>query len=126
MQVGFNNNIVYKGESYHIQTEDGGRDNPVITTMLFKEGVVVASKKTSYADILKFEQLETLVRELMREQHAGVLKDLKNGRCDLRISKGRGIDSKTKDIKKEAGRDMVSESMDEIILEYLVTENDNN
>jgi len=124
MQVGFNNNIVYKGESYHIQTEDGGRANPVISTMLFKEGVVVASKKTSYADILKFEQLESLVREIMREQHAGLLKDLKNGRCDLRLSGNRKTDSKTNDLKKETGIDMVSESMDDIILEYLITEND--
>lgn len=127
MQLGFNNNVIYRGETYHIQTEDGGISNPVITTLLFKGGVVIASKKTDYSDIIKFEGLDRVVREIMREQHAKVLKELKEGRYDSKI----GIDSRqrmegedktaqTTHLKRL--EDAVEESMDDIILEYLATE----
>lgn len=81
MNFGFNQNIKYGGEVYHVQTEDGGRDNPVVTTVVFKNGVTVASRRTSYSDILSFEKLDEVVREIMREQHQAVVRDLKAGRA---------------------------------------------
>ncbi|HBG45792.1 MAG TPA: hypothetical protein DDW94_02275 [Deltaproteobacteria bacterium] len=79
MNTGFNQNINYRGEAYHVQTEDGGRNNPVITTLLFKGGVILASRKTSYADILRSDKMDQAVREIMREQHASLIADLKAG-----------------------------------------------
>ncbi|MEE9614718.1 MAG: hypothetical protein V3W31_07165 [Thermodesulfobacteriota bacterium] len=75
------------GEVFHVQTEDGGMKNPVITTLLFKGGVILASRKTSYADVLKFENLKVVVKELMREQHGSFLKAVKSGQYD---DKGEG------------------------------------
>ncbi len=82
MLLGLNQNISYKGETYHIQTEDGGRKNPVITTLLFRAGTILASKRTDYADILKYDKLDMVVKEMMEEQHAGLLDALKSGRFD--------------------------------------------
>lgn len=82
MQLGLNENIIHKGERYHIQTEDGGRKNPLITTLLFRGGVVIASKRISYADILRFDKLDTVVRETMIEQHKEVIKNLLEGVYD--------------------------------------------
>ncbi|MBI5452998.1 MAG: hypothetical protein HY956_00045 [Deltaproteobacteria bacterium] len=79
MNFGLNQNISHNGEVYHIQTEDGGRKNPVVTTVLFKGGVIVAAKKTAYEDILRSEKLDVVVGEIMREQHTLVLKQLKAG-----------------------------------------------
>ncbi|MFQ5901369.1 MAG: hypothetical protein ACE5IH_07425 [Thermodesulfobacteriota bacterium] len=76
MICGLNNNVRYQGEVYHVQTEDGGTNDPVISTVIFKEGRVIASKKTNYADIIKFERLEMVVKDLMNEQHLHVLKIL--------------------------------------------------
>ena len=112
MQLGFNNDVVYKGEVFHVQTEDGGRKNPVITTTLFRGGTVVVSRKTSYGDIIKFERLEEVVREVMREQHLSVIEDLQKGRYDRLIWGER----------QETG--LKERSMDEIILEYLASEED--
>ncbi len=36
MVVGFNHNFRYKGEVYHVQTEDGGLKSPNIVTLLYK------------------------------------------------------------------------------------------
>ncbi len=53
MVVGFNHNFRYQGEVYHIQTEDSGMLSPNIVTLLYQGGTILASKKTSYADIAK-------------------------------------------------------------------------
>jgi hypothetical protein len=45
-------------------------------------GNILASKKTSYADILNAENLAEVVRELMEEQHKEMLRNLINGVYD--------------------------------------------
>lgn len=82
MILGINQNIPFKGKTYHIQTEDGGLKNPSVTTVLFIGGTTLASKKTSYADIVKSEQLEAVIKDIMKEQHKSMLLDLKNGRIE--------------------------------------------
>src|SRR5512134_2548659 len=82
MVVGFNHNIEHKGKMYHIQTEDSGLENPHIITHLFVGGNILASKKTSYADIVGAENLAQVVRELMEEQHKEMLRNLINGVYD--------------------------------------------
>src|SRR5512136_1630804 len=82
MVVGFNHNIKHKGKAYHIQTEDSGLENPHIITHLFVGGNILASKKTSYADITGAENLAQVVRELMEEQHKEMLRNLINGVYD--------------------------------------------
>ena len=77
--TGFNHNIKHKGKVYHVQTEDSGVHNPHIITHLFVGGNILASKKTSYADILGAENLQDVVRELMEEQHKEMLRNLING-----------------------------------------------
>jgi hypothetical protein len=79
MLTGFNTDFRYKGTVYHVQTEDNGLNNPVIVTLLYRGGAILASRKTSYGDILKFNKLEQVVREIMEEQHKQVIKDLVAG-----------------------------------------------
>ena len=87
MVVGFNHNFTYKGVVYHIQTEDSGRRSPTIVTLLYHGGTILASRKTSYADIAKVDNLEQIVEELMKEQHKGMLRSLKNGEFDEVIAR---------------------------------------
>jgi hypothetical protein len=82
MVVGFNHNIKYRGKTYHAQTEDSGSDRPQVVTHLFLGGNIVASKRTSYADIAGAENLPDVVRALMEEQHKEVLRNLVHGVYD--------------------------------------------
>ncbi len=82
MVTGFNHNIKHKGKLYHIQTEDSGLENPHVVTHLFAGGNILASKKTSYADIAGADNLPAVVRELMEEQHKEMLRNLINGVYD--------------------------------------------
>lgn len=91
MNFGLNQNISLNGEVYHIQTEDGGMKNPVVTTVLFKDGMILASKKTAYGDILRSDKLDVVVGEIMREQHRLILKQLKSGIFDAKkTEEGKG------------------------------------
>ncbi len=94
MVVGFNHNFRYKGEVYHIQTEDSGVRSPNIVTLLYHGGTILASKKTSYADIAKVDNLDQIVEELMKEQHKEMLRRLKAGEFDAvieRFQSGRNV-----------------------------------
>ncbi len=137
MRVGFNHNIMYKGEVFHIQTEDSGINNPHIITLLYRGGTIISSKKTSYADIIKIENLEKVVEDLMKEQHKDMLRDLKAGQFDERAFGTRTPPAEEKPdsaaapapphppsppAAKQSPRPPAkqSQSLDEIILDYLV------
>ncbi len=141
MLTGFNTDFRYKGTVYHVQTEDNGTSNPVIVTLLYKGGAILASRKTSYADILKFNKLEKVVREIMEEQHKQVIKDLVAGKFSVKeeqVSKpdipapspGPGPVVKTKadhgaETAQEAReRSLEEKGLDTEILDYLASEDD--
>ncbi|MFZ3072379.1 MAG: hypothetical protein WA162_03975 [Thermodesulfobacteriota bacterium] len=121
MKLGLNQNVPYKGEVYHVQTEDGGRKNPFITTVVFKAGVVFGSRKTSYSDILKSDKLDLVVGEIMDEQHNLIIKELKTGRFHkLKESKASAApkaaasaNAEEKSVKEN------EEAVDDIINRYL-------
>ena len=129
MIPGFNHNVRYKGVLYHIQTEDSGSDNPVVTTLLYQAGTILHSKRTSYADIVSSEKMDDVVREIMREQHKMMLLDLKNGVFDDAEAQPKA--EAPPDIPREVpaqkevdlGDGGISEkTLDEVILDYLASE----
>lgn len=85
MIIGFNHNVTYRGCGFHVQTEDSGRKNPNLVTLLYHDGTIIASKKTVYADILKVDNLEMVIEDLAKEQHKGMLRSLTRGEFDERI-----------------------------------------
>lgn len=88
MVLGFNHNIMYRGQVFHVQTEDSGVEIPNIVTLLYQGGVIHCSVKTSYSDIVKMDNLEQVVEELMKEQHKQMMRRLKSGEFDDRIFPG--------------------------------------
>jgi len=83
MLTGYNTDFKFRGKIYHVQTEDGGTGSPAITSLLYHQGAILASRKTSYADILKADCLEEVVRELMMEQHKQMIRDLMQGKLEV-------------------------------------------
>ena len=120
MIPGFNHNIRYRGVLYHIQTEDSGIENPVVTTLLYRGGTILSSKRTSYSDIVNSDKMEEVVREIMKEQHKLMLFDLKNGVFE-KAEKAAVVDTKKEEVV--FGDSVISEkSLDEVILDYLAAE----
>ena len=130
MVVGFNHNFRYKGEVFHVQTEDSGINNPHIITLLYRGGTIISSKKTSYADIIKIENLDQVVEELMKDQHKEMLRRLKAGEFDARAFGASPPPSPQLQedappaTPQAAEGDQPRQSLDEIILDYLVAGDD--
>lgn len=152
MVVGFNHNVRYREQLFHVQTEDSGLKNPHIITLLYFGGTIIASKKTSYADITRVDNLEAVVEDLMKEQHKEMLRRLKNGEFDKNIQAllaGRSLpaapevsgsssppqaqdapaksadeapeqEKDRKDDEEPSGDPAGENSLDEVILSYLV------
>lgn len=76
MISGINTDIEHAGKTYHVQTEDGGMQNPVLVTHLFAGGAILSSQRVSYADIIKSGPNPEAVRELMKQQHQTMVKNL--------------------------------------------------
>lgn len=83
MQLGFNNNVKYKGAPYHLQTEDSGLDNPHIISHVFADGGrVIKSHKRVYVAELGREDIAAYVKDLMKSQHLELAWMLKEGLLD--------------------------------------------
>lgn len=86
MVGGFNHNFCYQGETFHIQTEDGGQKNPRIVTQLFRGGTVLGSQKQSYDELFGLVDLSQQVESRMQEQHKEMLRRLRSGEFDETIA----------------------------------------
>lgn len=116
MLSGINTDIEYIGKVYHVQTEDKGITNPLVITQLFLGGTIISSKKTSYADILRVDCLNDVVRDLMKDQHKSMVKELLSGRFNPDTMKD------AKETKQETVPD--KRSLDDVILDYLSSDDE--
>jgi FHA domain-containing protein len=90
-QVGFNNNVKYKEQTFHIQTEDSGLDKPHVITHLFADGGrVIKSHKRSYAEHVHRPDVAQFVRQLMKGQQLEMAVSLRDGKFDEVIA-GRAV-----------------------------------
>ena len=81
--LGYNTNVRHRGKLFHIQTEDSGVRHPHVITHLFADGGrIIASQKTSYAEIVGAPDLNDQVKSLMREQHKAMFIALRDGHYD--------------------------------------------
>lgn len=90
-QVGFNNNVKYKEQTFHIQTEDSGLDKPHVITHLFADGGrVIKGHRRSYADHVHKDDVAQFVRQLMKAQQFEMALSLREGAFDD-IIEGRAV-----------------------------------
>lgn len=85
MITGFNTDIEFQGVTYHVQTEDKGVDTPLILSLVYDRGTILASKRSPYDDLLAGVFDEKALTERLQKQHklicaaimAGRIEDLK-------------------------------------------------
>ncbi len=85
MITGYNTDVEYDGVVYHVQTEDKGLRTPIILSLVYIGGAILASKRAPYDDLVArgFDE-QVLVERLQRQHklicaavHAGRIEDLK-------------------------------------------------
>ena len=76
---GFNTDLIFHGEKFHVQTEDWGEDNPVFVSRVFCNGAVLESVKNPY-DIKIFKKnyidYEEVIGAALKKQHFDILEKL--------------------------------------------------
>jgi hypothetical protein len=82
MVPGFNTDFKYRGETYHVQTEDNGVGNPVVVTLLYHKGAILASRRSSYRDLAGKPGFERELLVLMKTQHKDLMRALLAGAFD--------------------------------------------
>lgn len=124
MLVGYNDNVTFKGKVYHVQTEDSGLKNPVIVTLLYFRGVILASKKTNYSHLIGSKDIKENVRKLMQEQHKAILKELISGKFTEETRKLIGEETAEEnghpEFKKYTPKSIAKKTLDDILLDFLM------
>lgn len=85
MITGYNTDVEFDGVVYHVQTEDKGLQTPVILSLVYSGGAILASKRSPYDDLVaRGFDAGVLAARLQRQHklicaavHAGRIEDLK-------------------------------------------------
>lgn len=82
MITGFNTDIEHGGVTYHVQTEDKGLENPLILSLVYVGGAILASKRTTYEDLIEKGFDEKALAERLQRQHKLLCAAVRAGRVD--------------------------------------------
>ena len=108
MITGFNTDVPYNGQVFHVQTEDKGKDNPMVESLIYKGGEILGARRTAYSKFLPNGYNEKTVIKFMENQHRGIIEEIKHGKFDK--SGGALLGDET---------DVGDQSLDQVILNYL-------
>ncbi|HJY28336.1 MAG TPA: hypothetical protein VJ306_09945 [Pyrinomonadaceae bacterium] len=101
MITGFNTDIEHDGVIYHVQTEDKGLDSPIILSLVYAGGTILASKRSPYKDLIAEGFSDEVLAERLKRQHRLICAAIHSGRID--------------DLKKMSGRGREAASKEEVI-----------
>ena len=82
MITGYNTDVKHNNRVFHIQTEDKGETSPYIESLVYVGGQILATRKTSYADIVQGGRDDRAVQDLMEQQHRTMIAAIQRGRFD--------------------------------------------
>jgi hypothetical protein len=100
--TGFNTDIEHDGVVYHVQTEDKGLDTPIILSLVYTGGTILASKRSPYKDLIAEGFSDEALAERLKRQHKLICAAIHSGRIN--------------DLKKMSGRHKEATVIDEQII----------
>jgi hypothetical protein len=96
--TGFNTDIEHGGVIYHVQTEDKGVETPLILSLVYNRGTILASKRSPYNDLLQNGFDEQVLADRLQKQHKLICAAVRAGR----IEELKQMTAKDAALKKEA------------------------
>lgn len=82
MITGFNTDIEYEGVVYHVQTEDKGLESPLILSLVYAGGAILASKRSRYEDLIESGFNEEALAQRLKRQHRLICAAINAGRIE--------------------------------------------
>ena len=108
MITGFNTDIEHDGVVYHVQTEDKGLDSPIILSLVYSGGTILASKRSPYVDLIEQGFSDEALSERLKRQHRLICAAINSGRIN--------------DLKKMSGRPKQAAAAETIVEEPVVAD----
>ena len=111
MITGFNTDVDYDGLCFHVQTEDKGRKNPLVESLVYCGGEILTKIRTPYEELAaSSDYSEEAVIRVMEEQHKTLVREIQNGKFDP-------------DGPKPVGYNIITNrSLDQVVIDFLSTE----
>jgi hypothetical protein len=103
--TGFNTDIEHDGVVYHVQTEDKGLDSPIILSLVYTGGTILASKRSPYEDLIASGFSDEVLAERLKRQHRLICAAIHSGRIN--------------DLKRMSGRKKEAAAQEEILTDAL-------
>ncbi len=83
MLTGYNTDVAYEGVTYHVQTEDKGIDSPVILSLVYQGGTILAAKRTNYSELVSNGTVdEQKLAALLERQHRIIVAAIQAGKIE--------------------------------------------
>ncbi len=82
MITGYNTDVKYDGVTYHVQTEDKGLDTPLILSLVYQHGTILASKRSTYEEMLGEAFDEKILEQKLQRQHKLMCAAVQSGRLE--------------------------------------------
>jgi hypothetical protein len=143
--TGFNTDVKHRNRVFHIQTEDKGEANPYVESLVYVGGEILATKRTSYAEVVQSTGRDDhAVQDLMEQQHRTMIAAIQRGRFDgpnggVQVPEGMSPsvpaepDAKAERPSKKVKGDSTAppgtdspipsdRSLDQMVLDYLVSD----
>jgi hypothetical protein len=80
--TGFNTDIEHEGVVYHVQTEDKGLESPLILSLVYSGGAILASKRSPYEDLIASGFDEEALAQRLKRQHRLICAAINAGRIE--------------------------------------------
>ena len=122
--TGYNTDIEHAGTIYHVQTEDKGRSNPFVESLVYASGEILYSRRTPYHDLLEQDLDPHTIAAVMERQHRAIVEAIGAGRLEQLLHGGEEVtredDTTVAHAEPvDAPRDDAEPSLDQVILDYL-------
>lgn len=84
MSLGFNSDVTVGEEVCHVQTEDHGRPQCRIETLVYHRGRILHRRNSSYSELPNgAESSENVLVERVQSQHRSVIEELRHGAISI-------------------------------------------
>jgi len=86
MITGYNTDVRHGDVVFHVQTEDKGRDNPTIESLVYVGGQVIAARRAGYGELIGDGREDDEVLARMEKQHRTMIAAIRHGKFDQRVA----------------------------------------
>ena len=93
MITGYNTDVEHNGVTYHVQTEDKGLQTPVILSLVYTGGAILASKRSPYDDLIASGFNPDALAERLQRQHKLICAAVHAGRIEELKRMGERLDA---------------------------------